>query len=174
MISSRFAYAFVLGSLMLAGVARADAPAAAMAAQSDVPLPPSLVQLPRDEPQVADAAAQRRAGKTKVVAAIVVGAVGLGALAAGVDLEIMAKRDADTLAALDATGGVYQPALDRGPQYALWGPIALGVGGAAIATGVVLAILGSHQLEKSRIALTPSVSMVGGTSLHLALTGAFE
>lgn len=116
--------------------------------QPDVP--PNEVPAPEPAP-TADLKPNR--GRGMLIAGIVVGTIGLGALGAGIALEVRAQEMADEI-----SNGHYETEFDNGPLYAALGPVLIGVGGAAVVTGVILTVVGARRSKRSRVALIPSVS----------------
>jgi hypothetical protein len=88
-------------------------------------------------------------GRTKKIAGAVVAAVGVGALAAGIALSVMAKQYSDDLsnpstpydAGKEASGRTFNAA----------GPALLAVGGAALVAGVVVAVLGVRESRAVKV-----------------------
>jgi tetratricopeptide (TPR) repeat protein len=106
-----------------------------------------------------DTSPDRNAGRTMKIAGLTVAAVGVAALAAGIALEVLAKRTSDELTALDRSGGVYDPAKhDAGKTDDLAGGVLLGVGGAAAVAGVVVAVIGFRRAKPAPVALRPVLS----------------
>jgi hypothetical protein len=90
----------------------------------------------RPAPRRPDHHALRLAGYT-------VGGVGVAALGCGVAFALLADKTARDLNQVDATGGVFDPGKDSAYHtYRNVEAISFGVGGALVATGVVLYIVG--------------------------------
>lgn len=93
---------------------------------------------------VKDAPPQKPNGKTKILAGAVVAGVGVAMLGAGIGLSLVAKQDSDYLSNLSKNNGAYDPARQsRGSTFGAVGPALLGIGGAAVVAGTVVAVLGA-------------------------------
>jgi hypothetical protein len=89
----------------------------------------------------------------------------------GVVFGVLAKQAADDLTQLDKNRGIFDPATeDAGQRDQLLAGIFLGVGAAAIATGVVLYVLGARDAQPASQAfvIAPSVAPhAGGATLRM-------
>ena len=86
---------------------------------------------------------------------------GLALVGTGVVFGVLAKQAADELTKLDQNRGTFDPATeDAGQRDELLAGIFLGVGAAAIATGVVLYVLGSRdgRPQSQAFVVAPSVA----------------
>jgi tetratricopeptide (TPR) repeat protein len=94
--------------------------------------------------------------RTKLFAGIGAAAVGVAAVVVGGVFEGLAKSKSDSLTN-SAPGTVFNPADQRSIKtYETAGPILLGIGGAAIVTGAVLAIVGARERRPTRMTAVPS------------------
>ncbi len=129
----------------------------------EVKNPPPLNQdTSRNEP------APARPGKGKLVAGIVVGVVGVAALGTGIALSLLAQQAASDQQA----STVFLPDTEsRGQTFGIVGPVLIGVGAAALAAGVGVAVWGALQRPERaarsttrRLAVVPSLgsSFAGG------------
>jgi tetratricopeptide (TPR) repeat protein len=90
-------------------------------------------------------------GRTKKIAGLVVGAIGLAALAGGIGLSVAAQQAGDALTALDQSGGTFDPAKESaGKSYGIAGPAMIGIGAAALIAGVVVGVLGIREAKSAR------------------------
>jgi tetratricopeptide (TPR) repeat protein len=95
--------------------------------------------------------------KTKLIAGIVVGAVGIAAIAAGAAFEGLAASTNNSLSH-PAMGTTFDPQKEqtlKSDEAA--GAVLLAVGGAALVTGTVIAILGVRE-RRTHVAVIPAVS----------------
>jgi tetratricopeptide (TPR) repeat protein len=105
-------------------------------------------------PASPQAAAPKPSGKTFLAAGAAVGAVGVGALAAGIACGVLAKQTADSF----TNGSTYDASKDRrGRDYQTAEGVLLGVGGAAVITGAVLLAIGAKQ-HHAAMALLPTLA----------------
>jgi tetratricopeptide (TPR) repeat protein len=111
-----------------------------------------------EAPRVAEAATapsapavDLNAGRTKKIAGLVVGGVGVAALVSGVAFCVLAKNASNDIANLDRMMGTYDPAKYQAGQLdQTLGAVFLGVGGAAVVAGVVVYALGHRQAQAAR------------------------
>jgi tetratricopeptide (TPR) repeat protein len=92
--------------------------------------------------------------KPKLVGGTIVAATGLAALAAGIGLSVAAKQDSDSLSNPTTP---YDPAkASAGATFGKLGPALLGVGGALVISGAVVAVLGIREQKRTTtVRLTP-------------------
>ena len=98
-----------------------------------------------------------RPKKTKLFAGIVVGAVGIAAIAAGAAFEGLAASTNDSLSH-PAIGMTFDPQKEqtlKNDETA--GALLLAVGGAALVTGTVMAVLGVRE-RRTHVAVVPAIS----------------
>jgi tetratricopeptide (TPR) repeat protein len=132
-------------------------PAVVVAAPAPVPAVTSPVA-----PAPSRAVESRSAppGRTKKIAGIVTGAVGVGLLGGGIALAALAKSAGDDLTR-QAEGGTFSyDDEQRGKRDQLLSSLFLAVGGAAVVTGVVLYVIGHRESRRARsrpMALLPAV-----------------
>jgi hypothetical protein len=107
-----------------------------------------------------------RPGRLKLIVGIVVAAVGVAALAAGIGLGAVAASDSSA----QEMAKVFNPDLQsEGQTFSTVGLVMDIIGGAAIAAGVTVAVLGIlSKPEKEKVTLAPSVGRgSAGASLTL-------
>jgi tetratricopeptide (TPR) repeat protein len=100
-------------------------------------------------------------GRGLRLAGIASAAGGLALVGTGIVFSLLAKQAADDLTQLDQNRGIFDPAKeDAGERDQLLGGIFLGVGAAAVATGVVLYVLGARdgQPASQAFVIAPSVA----------------
>jgi tetratricopeptide (TPR) repeat protein len=134
--------------------------------------PNAPIATPAIEPQPAPAAAttpppvvDARAGRTKRIAGIAVAGFGVAALATGLALELVARSDNDQLTH-PAKGAVFDPALESAVKNDQAAGIALlAIGGAAVAAGTTLFVIGTRERKPATTAWAPLVgtSFVGAS-----------
>ena len=110
-------------------------------------------------------APDERAGRTKRIAAMATAGVGLAAIGVGIGMSALAKQASDKLTH-GTQDAMYDLALDRQGRSDQNAAIALyAVGGAAVAVGVVLYVLGWRDAHRPRaVASVPSLGLqAGGT-----------
>jgi len=100
-------------------------------------------------------------GRGKKIAGIVVGVLGVGLIATGAATAALAKKDSDDLTALNDGHKKFAPELEAdGERNQVIAGVTLGIGGAALATGVVLFVLGHREARAARrevnVSLLPS------------------
>lgn len=114
---------------------------------ASTPAPPPVVVTTAEPPK-----------KTKLIAGIVVGAVGIVAIATGAAFEGLAASTNDSLSH-PAMGTTFDPNKEqtlKNDETA--GAVLLAIGGAALVTGTVLAVLGVRERRAPHVAVIPSVS----------------
>jgi tetratricopeptide (TPR) repeat protein len=102
-------------------------------------------------------------GRTKQIAGLVVGVAGLGLVGGGIGLAVIAKNEGDQLTAAARDHGIFDwDKQQAGKQHQVIGDVLLGVGGAAVATGVVLFVLGRRDASRAErahaLSLTPALA----------------
>jgi tetratricopeptide (TPR) repeat protein len=110
------------------------------------------------------------AGRNLTTAGIAITAVGAAALIGGVACGVLAKQNSDDLTKLAQTMGRYSAAKDTaGKNEQIAEGVLLGVGGAAVVTGVVLIMVG-QRAHRRALALLPDVDQ---RQAGLVLEGSF-
>jgi tetratricopeptide (TPR) repeat protein len=85
-------------------------------------------------------------GRTKKISGIVVGTLGVALVATGSAFAALAKKSGDDLTALNDAHKKFAPNLESdGKRDQIIAGVTLGLGGAAVATGVVLYVLGHRE-----------------------------
>jgi tetratricopeptide (TPR) repeat protein len=109
---------------------------------------------------VAESAPAGTGGRGMRLAGILSAAGGLALVGTGIVFGVLAKQAADDLTELDRNRGIFDPAKEEaGQRDQLLAGIFAGAGAAAIATGVVLYVLGARDGEATSQALTISPSV---------------
>jgi tetratricopeptide (TPR) repeat protein len=139
-------------------------------AASPAPAPPVLAPPPAAAPPPVAAppvaAPDLHAGRTKKIAGLTVGLVGVAAIAAGAALLALAGSASNDLTAADRAHQPFDKSkYDRGTSENLAGGVLLGVGGAAVVAGVVVGVLGLRESRATRIALVPWLDPHGAGAL---------
>jgi hypothetical protein len=130
-----------------AAPAQAEAPPPPPAAPE--PEAPAPVVMQPEEP--VPAAPSTHPGRGKRIAGLTVGAVGLAALGVGVGFAVMTQRRSDELSALSDQRQPYDPGkASQGRTFQILEGVFLGIGGAALVTGVVLYALGRMEGRRPR------------------------
>ena len=106
-------------------------------------------------------------GKGLRVAGIVCAAVGLAAVGTGVGLALKTQSMSSDA---DKNGGTTQAQENLRKSLETWGWVSYGVGAAAIATGVVLYIVGWPNDKSTNVALLPALAPDGAS---MVLRGRF-
>jgi hypothetical protein len=112
-------------------------------------------------------------GRTKKIAGLVVGAVGIAAIATGIAFGVLAKNESDALSALDQNKGTFDASHESaGHTDQILEGVMLGIGGAAVAAGVVVFALGHKESRAARSLSRALVPLVGrgqaGAALRLS------
>jgi hypothetical protein len=100
-------------------------------------------------------------GRGKELAGVGLAAGGLVLVGTGIALGVLAKRDGDQLTHLDQARGVFDPSTESaGRLDQVLEGVFIGVGAAAVATGVVLYVLGARtgQVAPQTITFSPAVA----------------
>jgi tetratricopeptide (TPR) repeat protein len=120
----------------------------------------------------APVAASDRAGRGKRIAGAVVGAAGLAIIAGGIVTGVLAKNASDAVSAADRAHQPYDQAMyNAGKTDQIIEGVLLGVGGAAVVTGVVLFVVGHREAKRAPVAtIAPRLSP---TSAGLEVRGSF-
>ena len=95
------------------------------------------------------------------LAGIVSAAGGLALVGTGIAFGVLAKQAGDELTELDRDRGIFDPATEEaGQRDQLLSRIFIGVGAAAVATGVVLYVLGTRddQPASQAFVIAPSIA----------------
>jgi tetratricopeptide (TPR) repeat protein len=140
----------------LAATQKAEPPPEHVLPSAPAPVPPTPpAPVPTSRPAPAPSPG---AGRAKTIAGMVVGGVGLGAIAGGIASGVLAKQNGDELTQLSRTMGRFSSAKESaGKSDDVAMGVLLGVGGAAVVTGVVLVVLGRREAHH-HLALLPSLS----------------
>jgi len=114
------------------------------------PPPAQVVVVPRPPPIVHE---QPRGGRGKLAAGLAVGAVGVAALATGIAFGVLARGAAADLTRIDQTQGNFDASREKNGllDQTLQG-VFLGVGAAALLTGVVVAAVGGRERRRVNVA----------------------
>jgi tetratricopeptide (TPR) repeat protein len=98
----------------------------------------------------------RDSGRKKTIAGIAVGVVGVAAIAGGIACGVLAQQNGDALTKLDQMLGTFSSAKETaGKSEQIAEGVLLGVGGAAVVTGVVLIALG-RRAAAHHVAVAPT------------------
>lgn len=150
-----------IGSLQ-AALAQAPAPPPVVSKRAPATEPtPTVAPTKAEEapPPIAPAPAaieDRAKARTLKVSGLVVGIVGLGLVGGGVGVGLIAKKAGDDISAADANHQPFDPAKYSTYQSdQIVAGVLIGVGGAAVVTGTVLAIVG---VRRGRVQVAPQVS----------------
>jgi hypothetical protein len=140
-------------------------------APAPVPEPPADVQPQATAPE-GDTSSPPPAppvgspGRGLRIAGVILGGVGVAAIGAGVGCTLKTQ----SISSNERKTGATKAQEDERKKYETWGWVGYGVGAAALATGVVLYLVGWPSAESAGVALLPSVSSTGGS---LLLAGRF-
>jgi tetratricopeptide (TPR) repeat protein len=120
--------------------------------------PPAVVEKPAPKPRE-----PAPPGRAKKIAGIAVGALGVGALATGIAFGVLAKNAGDDLTRLTNMMGTFDyDKQQTGLRDQVVAGVLLGVGGAALATGVVLYVLGQRDARAARrhsaVSIMPTIA----------------
>ena len=110
---------------------------------------------------VAEAAPAKTGGRGMRLAGIASAAGGLALVGTGIAFGVLAKQAGDELTELDRDRGIFDPATEEaGQRDQLLSRIFIGVGAAAVATGVVLYVLGTgdDQPASQAFVIAPSIA----------------
>jgi tetratricopeptide (TPR) repeat protein len=110
---------------------------------------------------VAEATSAETGGQGMRLAGIATAAAGLALVGTGIVFGVLARQAADDLSELDRNRGVFDPAKEEaGERNQLLAGILIGTGAAAVATGVVLYVLGARDGRPASQAfvISPSVT----------------
>jgi tetratricopeptide (TPR) repeat protein len=129
------------------------------------PQPPTETPAPQAEPvqPAAEAAVQpqpaaSRPGRTLTIAGAAIGAVGVAALVGGIVSSVLAQQASDKVVSTANSSGTYDPSVQQQGKTAQAAAIALyAIGGAAVATGTVLLVLGQRKKSAAAAMLAPTV-----------------
>jgi tetratricopeptide (TPR) repeat protein len=138
--------------------AAAPAPAARVEAPAPAPAPSPVA--PDVSAKSAPPSSDASQGKGLRVAGIVCAAVGLAAVGTGFGL---ALKTQDMSSDAQKSGGGTQAQEDQRKSLETWGWVSYGVGAAAIATGVVLYIVGWPSDKSTNVALLPALTPDGAS-----------
>jgi tetratricopeptide (TPR) repeat protein len=137
------------------------APAPAAPVETPAPAPAPSPIAPDVSAKSAPPSSNGSQGKGLRVAGIVCAAVGLAAVGTGVGL---ALKTQDMSSDADKNGGTTQAQEDLRKSLETWGWVSYGVGAAAIATGVVLYVVGWPTSKRStNVALLPALAPAGAS-----------
>lgn len=91
-------------------------------------------------------ASRQSAGRSKRIAGVVVGGVGLGALGAGIAFGVLARNASDELSRADIAMMPFDASKERaGNTFQILEGVFLGIGGAAVVAGTVVYVLGLRE-----------------------------
>jgi hypothetical protein len=100
-------------------------------------------------------------GRGLRVAGVVLATVGVAAIGTGAAFALKTQ----SISTSEQKNGPTQAQEDQRKTYETWGWVSYGVGAAALATGVVLYIVGWPRDESSKVALLPSLNPTGASLL---------
>jgi hypothetical protein len=146
-------------------ITSAPAPVASIGTPTPTPVPPPVTPDVSTKPAPPSSNASQDSGLR--VAGIVCAAVGLVAVGTGFGLA-METRSMSSDA--EKNGGGTQAQEDRRKTLETWGWVSYGVGAAAIASGVVLYIVGWPRDHSTNVALLPTLAPEGASMI---LRGSF-
>lgn len=123
------------------------------------PPPPTATPAPQGPIAEAPTPIETHNGRTKKIAGIVTGGVGVAAIVVGATFGGLAQKNSDALTKLAQN---MQP-FDSSKQSAgktdqILEGVFLGIGGAAVVTGVVLYVLGHREAKEARVAVVPAIN----------------
>jgi tetratricopeptide (TPR) repeat protein len=122
------------------------------------PPTPAAEPQPPPQPQPQQPKPDVHAGRTLTAAGIAIAVVGVAALAGGIASGVLAKQNGDDLTQADQNMGTFSAAKESaGKSEQIAEGVLLGVGGAAVVTGVVLVIVGQRARHHA-VALVPSLA----------------
>jgi tetratricopeptide (TPR) repeat protein len=141
------------------------------------PAPAPELASPQEQPTatpapVAASPAQpvdRNAGRTKKIAGIVVGGLGVAMIATGIAFGVMAQSAGDDLTKLDQQMGTFDASKQRdGQTDTVVEGVMLGLGSAALVAGVVTAVLGYRESKRVAVSAAPMLGPnLAGASLKV-------
>jgi tetratricopeptide (TPR) repeat protein len=122
--------------------------------------PPAPVAAPPPPPVAPPTpAADSHPGRTKKIAGLAVGIVGVAAVGAGIAMSVLAKQASDDLTRANQNGLPFDKnKYDTGKAQDIAGGVLIGVGGAAVVVGVVVGVLGIRESKAKRVAFLPWVN----------------
>jgi tetratricopeptide (TPR) repeat protein len=110
------------------------------------------VVTPRPRPQRPIVAFDGNAGRSKKIAGLASAGVGVAALITGIALGAVAKGlEGEVIARYDPGKAA------DGATFGVAGPVLIGVGGAAVLAGVVVAVLGFKESRASKVSVIPAI-----------------
>ncbi len=113
-------------------------------------------------PTTQEPSVERGRSHAEKVGGLAVAGVGVGVLAAGVALSVVAKQDSDQLTLIDQQRATFDPSKDAtGRALGVAGPVLIAIGSAAVVGGGIVAILGVRGSRRARTladVLAPSSS----------------
>jgi tetratricopeptide (TPR) repeat protein len=111
-----------------------------------------------------------RAGRTKKIVGLTVGAVGVAALATGIAFGVLAKNAGDDLSRLDQQMGIFDGAKQQeGQTDQIVEGVMLGVGAAAVAAGAVVYVIGHRESRAARVRSATLIPLAGPRQAGAAL-----
>ena len=125
------------------------------------PTPPSSTTTPAPVAAAATPASAERpsSARTMQIAGLATAAVGVAALAVGGAFAGLAVQAGNDLTKLDQSMGTFDPGKQSaGKTDQILEGVFFGIGGAAVAAGVIVFALGRHQAKAARVAVTPVLS----------------
>lgn len=144
---------------------RVETPQRVEPAPAPQPAPPAPAPTTSSTPQ-----GEAHPGRTLTIAGIAVGVVGLAALGGGIGAGVIAKQNSDDLTKLNQMMGQFSASKESaGKSAQIAEGVLLGVGGAAVVTGVALIVVGQRAKHRS-LAVVPSV---GATHAGAVVEGSF-
>lgn len=134
------------------------------------PQAPSVTTTPAPLASTMTAETSARPGRTKKIAGIVIAGVGVAALVVGATFGGLAAQAGDDLTKLDQNMQTFDPSKQStGKTDQLLEGVLLGIGGAAIVTGVVVYVLGHREAKASHVAATPLLGpQTAGAALRVS------
>jgi hypothetical protein len=111
----------------------------------------------------------RNAGRSKKIAGIVVGGLGVAMIATGIAFGVMAQSAGDDLTKLDQQMGTFDAGKQsEGQTDTIVEGVMLGLGGAAVVAGVVTAVLGYRESKRVAVSAAPILGPnLAGASLKV-------
>lgn len=130
------------------------------------PEPTPLVDSAPPVPAADESPEGETAGRGLRIAGVVTGVTGLAVIGAGVGFALKTQ----SISSNEDKNGATKSQEDERKRYEKWGWVCYGVGAAALATGVILYLVGWPSHGPSKVALLPSI---GSTGAGLSLEGSF-